>query len=194
VTASRDVHAFRLSRWLPLVPVVAGVVLFIVLVRRDADVDEPLEIRSDAPVYQSLGALVAASDLIVIADVTAEAPGRVISAPADPDAAFGTRLVTLRVTEALKGEPDGALTLEEIATTAESTPVIVDGQPPTQVGERVLLFLVVGDDFAALVNGQGRYVLSPADQVIGPPSLLPLDWTVDELRQLAAACQQANAC
>jgi hypothetical protein len=200
-------HRGRLARWLPLVPLAAGGLWFVLLARDANDVDAPVEVRSDAPLYTSLGALVGATDLIVVAEATDEAPGRVISAGADPDAAFGTRLVTLDVIEALRGQTDGTLIMEELATTADGTAVVVDGQPATQVGERLLLFLVHGDagtdaeagqdelgPYVAIVNGQGRYVLSPTDQVIGPPSLLPVDWTLDELRRLAAACAAASAC
>ncbi|MBI5088766.1 MAG: hypothetical protein HZB15_07900, partial [Actinobacteria bacterium] len=75
------------TRWLPVAPVLVGAVVVVVLVRRDEADDEPLEIHSSAVVYSSLGSLVAASDLVVVAEVTGEAPGRVISSPADPRAA-----------------------------------------------------------------------------------------------------------
>ena len=193
----------RVVRWLPLVPLAAGGLWFVVLARDANELDDPLEVRSDAPIYSSLGALVAATDLIVVAEVSGEAPGRVISAAADQDVAFGTRLLTLHVLEALRGQPDGTLIMEEIATSGDGTPVVVDGQPATQVGERLLLFLVHGDPgpgqtdeapYVAIVNGQGRYVLSPTDQIVGPPPLLPLDWTLEELRRLAASCESADAC
>jgi hypothetical protein len=183
----------RWFRWLPILPVAAGIVLFAVLATRDDQVDT-IEIHSDAPVYQSLGALVAASDLIVVGEATSEAPGRAISAPADPDAAFATHLIAIQIDEIVRGQANGELTVEEIQSLADGTPVRVDGQPSTQTGERLLLFLVHGDDYFAIVNGQGRYVLSDTDQIVGPSSLLPIDWTLDELRQLAGACLAAGTC
>lgn len=185
----------RWVRWLPIVPLFSGLALFVVLAARGgADHRDPIQIHSDAPVYQSLGALVAATDLIVVAEATSGAPGRAMSAPADPDAAFVTHLVRLRIDEVVRGQVDGDLTLEEVQTLADGTPVLVDGQPATQIGQRLLLFLVQGDEYVAIVNGQGRYVLSDAGQIVGPSSLLPIDWTMDELRQLAASCQAAGAC
>jgi hypothetical protein len=183
------------KEWLfSLVPLLIGVVVFVVLFARDDDGDPITQIHSDAPVYQSLGGLVAASDLIVVAEATSEGPGRAISSPSDPDAAFTTHLVQLQVIEALRGQPDGTLTMEEVTSLADGTPVEVDGQPVTRPGQRVLLFLVTGDPYVAIVNGQGRYEVTDADQVVGPASLLPIDWTVDELRRLAVACAAAATC
>jgi hypothetical protein len=182
---------------MPLVPLAAGAAAFGLLALRHDGSEGPLEIHSDATVYTSLGGLVAASDLIVVTEVTVEAPGRAISAPADPDTAIVTRLVSLDVIETIRGNAADSLTMEEIAATADGRPVVVDGQPPSTVGERLLLFLVRGDEEAAtvaIVNGQGRYVLSGTDQIVGPPSVMPVNWTVDELRRLAAACVSAGTC
>lgn len=168
--------------------------LFAVLATCGGGETEPVEIHSDAPVYESLGALVAASDLVVVAEVTAEGPGRAISSPTDPDAAVVTHLLQLRVDEVIRGQIDGILTMEEAQSLADGRAVRVDGQPTTLTGERLLLFFVRGDDYVAIVNGQGRYVLSDVDQIIGPMSLLPVDWTVDELRRVAASCLRAGIC
>jgi hypothetical protein len=191
------VNAQRWTRWLPLVPLVAGAAAFgLLALRHDGSDDEVIFIHSVATVFSSLGGLVAASDLVVVADVTAEAPGRALSSPADPDAAVTTRLLSLRVTETIRGDAPDSLTMEEIATTGDGVPIVMDGQPASEVGERLLLFLVRGDEpgIVAVVNGQGRYVLSPTDQIVGPPSLVPVDWTVDELRRLAVACAEAGTC
>jgi hypothetical protein len=186
----------RWSKWLPLVPLAAGAAAFGLLALRHGDEDSPIEIHSDATVFTSLGGLVGASDLIVVADVTAEAPGRAISSPTDPDAAVSTRLLSLHVAETIRGDAADSLTMEEIARTGDGVPIEMDGQPASEVGERLLLFLVRGDQpgVAAIVNGQGRYVLSASDQIVGPPSLVPVDWTLDELRRLAAACERAGTC
>ena len=110
--------------------------MFVVLATRAMPITtRPIEIHSDAPVYQSLGALVAATDLIVVAEVTSDAPGRAISAPAEPDAAFATHLVRLRIDEIVRGQADGDLTLEEIETLADGTPVL-RRRPALHAGRR----------------------------------------------------------
>ncbi|MCU1361604.1 MAG: hypothetical protein JWN99_2893, partial [Ilumatobacteraceae bacterium] len=100
-TAAR--HA-RWTKWLPIVPLAAGIVLFVVLAARGDDDAQAMQIHSNATVYQSLGALVAASDLIVVGEATSEAPGRAMSAPADPEAAFVTHLIGLRIDEVIRGQ------------------------------------------------------------------------------------------
>jgi hypothetical protein len=182
---------------LPLVPLLAGAAAFGLLALRHDSGDSPLEIHSDATAYTTLGALVAASDLIVVGEVVADHPGRVISSPSDPDTAVATRMLSVRIDEMLHGDAGPELTMEEISTTADGRAVVLDGQPASAVGERLLLFLVRGGDGSgtvAIVNGQGRYVLSPADQIVGPPSLVPVDWTLPELRRLAVACESAGTC
>jgi hypothetical protein len=187
----------RWLAWLPVAPLLIGAVVFVLLARGDDGPDRAVQLHSDAAAYSTLGALVAASDLIVVADVTAEAPGRAISSPTDPDTAVTTRLLRLEVAETIRGDADRGLTLEEVATTSDGRPVVLDGQPASQPGERLLLFLVRGDADApgvAIVNGQGRYVLSATDQIVGPDSLVPVDWTLDDLRRLARACAAAGTC
>lgn len=195
--------------WLPLVPIAAGAVLFVVLAARNSDGGEddsgsPAELHSDAPAYQSLGALVAASDVIVVGDVVDVTQGRRITAPETPEAAFVTQYVELRVDAVLRGEAGATVVVEEIVSLGDGTPVEVDGQPASSTGERLLLFLRDGatdgaesaDErtaFAA-VNGQGRYELSPSNEIVGPAALLPVDWTVDELVQVAEACLDLDTC
>lgn len=190
----RPTRIGRLVRWLPMVPLAVGVVLFFVLADRGGDHEQTVDIHSSATAYQSLGALVAASDLIVVGQAITEAPGRAISAPNDPDASLVTHLIGVRIDEVIRGQPSGTLTVEEVVALPDGTPVRVDGQPATQVGERLLLFLVRGDPYVAVVNGQGRYTLSPTDQISGPSVVMPVDWTVDELRQVATACAAAGTC
>ena len=71
-------------RWLPVLPLAAGIVLFVVLATRGDDAADTVDIHSDAPVYQSLGALVAASDLIVVAEATARHPAEPSRRPPIP--------------------------------------------------------------------------------------------------------------
>jgi hypothetical protein len=181
------------------VPLLIGVGVLVVLAVRGDDPPQPVALRTDAPLYDTLGGLVAASDTIVVGDVVAVRPGRLVGSAAAVDAAVRTNLVEVRVAEPLlRGTTDARIVVEEIAALADGRPVTVDGQRPSTVGQRLLLFLTAGDSedepYSVAVNGQGRYELSPEGAIVGPPSLLPVAWTLPELRALVAGCLRAGSC
>jgi hypothetical protein len=150
-------------------PVVIAVAVTLVLVRRDDD-DEPHEeqpapmsIASNAPRFTDLDGLVAASGVIVLAEVTGTSDGRTITDPKTPAAGVRTRLVELRVVDSLSGKPPRRVVVEEEAALLDGTPIVVDGVAPVRVGDRGVFFLVAGGSEAsphyALVGPQGRYLV-----------------------------------
>jgi hypothetical protein len=148
---------------LPIVPVIAGVVAVVVAVRSDDGEQTAIDIDSSAADHTTLDDLVAASDLVVVATVADVTDGRQISAPADPDAAILTRLLVLDVSDVLAGAASSDVLVEEPATLADGTPVVVDGVEPIDVGDEAMWFLVGGDaetmPYFAVVNRQGRYTV-----------------------------------
>jgi hypothetical protein len=158
------------------VPVLAGVVAVVVAVRGGSGDRSAIDIESSAADHRTLDDLVAASDLVVVATVADVTEGRQISAPADPDAAIRTRLMVLDVTDVLVGSSLGDVLVEEPATLADGTPVVVDGVEPLDVGEEAVWFLVGGDaeamPYFAVVNRQGRYTVT--DDTLEPASDDPL--------------------
>jgi hypothetical protein len=145
------------------VPVVAAVAVGVLaLADGGDDAPDPVELVGDAPTFASVGELVAASDLVVVATVTDISDGRTVTAPDDPAAGIHTRLVQLSVARTLVGEAPRPLVVEEPAALIDGTPVVVDGLEPPRVGDQALWFLVAGDDvslpYYAVVNSQGRVV------------------------------------
>jgi hypothetical protein len=176
-----------------------GAVVLVVLTTRGDDAPDTMQLRTDAPLYDTLGGLVLASDTILVGDVVDVRPARLIGSDTAVGAAVRTNLVEVEVVEPLLGSATGThVVVEEIATDADGRPVTVDGQAPSTVGQRLLLFLTVGDGinepYAVAVNGQGRYELSPDGTIVGPPSLLPVAWTLPELRALVAGCRRLGSC
>lgn len=155
-------------RWLELgalaVPVVAGAAWLGALAVSGGD-DEPetVAIEAAGPTFGTLGELVAASDLVVLAEVVGIADGRTITDPADPTAGIRTRLVTVEVVQALVGEPPPVLVIEEEAALLDGTPIVVNGVEPSRRADRGVYFLVAGADpdapYHALVNEQARYLI-----------------------------------
>jgi hypothetical protein len=164
------------------VPVLAGTVAVVVAVRSDGAERSAIEIDSSAADHSTLGDLVAASDLVVVAAVADITDGRQISAPADPDAAILTRMLVLDVSEVLVGSSSDDVIVEEPAALADGTPVVVDGVDSLDVGDEAMWFLVGGDaetmPYFAVVNRQGRYAV--AGESLQPASDDPLS------RRLAA--------
>ena len=175
-------------------PVIAAVAVALTSVRDDGE-PPPVELRSDAPVFESLDELVAASDAVVVATVASVSPGRVLTAPGEADAGIRTRLVELSVERTLTGQPPTPLVVEEPAELLDATPVVVDGVDPLDAGDRAVWFLVAGGTdelpYHAVVNAQGRYevvgdTLRPASEdplsrqltALGPESLVA---AVDEV-------------
>ena len=151
--------------WLALsVPVLAaGVVAGVVLVGDGSEDADPVELRSDAPVYATLVELIAASDAVIIGTVAAVSEGRVLTAPEEPDAGVRTRLVEIDVERTLAGATPEPLVVEEPAALLDGTPVVVDGMTELTGGDRALWFLVGGttadQPYHAVVGSQGRYVI-----------------------------------
>lgn len=151
-------------RWAPaavIVAVAAGVGVASVV--RDGGVPDPLAIASSAPSFDSLDALIGASDVVVAATVTAVDDGRTITAPDDPDTGIRTRLVRLEPTAVLVGELAGGLVVEEAAALADGDPIVVDGMSELAPGDQAIWFLVAGSGdempYYAALNAQARYEL-----------------------------------
>jgi len=120
------------------------------------------------PRYGDLRALVAASDAVVVGEVVAVGPGRLLAAGANREGIV-TRLVRLSVDEVLAGADPGAeVIVEEPGWTADGREVVVDGTPASAPGDLGIWFLVRGatEEFPhlAVVNAQGRYLVDPADE------------------------------
>jgi hypothetical protein len=148
------------------VPLAIGAVAVVAALGAGDDGGDRVELDSSAPDFATIDELVAASDLVVVAEVSDVADGRQLSAPADPSAAVVTRLLVLDVSDVLAG--DGAagsdVIVEEPAALADGTEVVVDGVAPLDLGDEAVWFLDAGDGEAmpyyALVNRQGRYTIS----------------------------------
>lgn len=148
-------------RWVPAAALVVAAAVAGFAMLRDDDPD-PVEIDSSAARFGTLDALVAASDVIAVATVTGVDDGRTISAPDDPDAGIHTRLVRLDVGETLAGEPRAEVVIEEAASFADGSPIVLDGMTRLHDGDTAIWFLVAGGSDAmpyfAAVNGQARFV------------------------------------
>jgi hypothetical protein len=164
-------------RWRLVGPVSAVVVALVagVLLTRPDDGEataapDPVAVSSDAPRLGSLEELVAASDLVVRAEVVATEPGRVFGEPGGT--AVESRLVTLEVGEVLSGTAprDDTVLVEEEGWLDDGTPLIVDGAAPSRTGDDGIWFLVdVGDPDApvhVVVSAQGRYLVD-GDGLVG---------------------------
>jgi hypothetical protein len=127
------------------------------------DTRDPVAIDATGPTYAALEELVAASDVVVVAEVTGIAEGRTLTDPVDPAAGIRTRLVTVEVVRALVGSPPPVLIVEEEAELLDGTPIVVNGVEPSRRGDRGVYFLVASPDpdapYHALVNEQGRYLV-----------------------------------
>ena len=174
-------------RWAAILPaVVAVVALVVVLVvaLRPGDDPAPLDaddaaglaapnpaappvaITSSAPRYGSLQHLVAASELIVEAEVVDSSQGRWFGEPstAGGSGRILSRLVTLRVDRVLAGPspPGGEVLVEEEGWSEDGAPLVVDGLGTAAIGDRGFWFLVPGGDADVgaylVVNFQGRYL------------------------------------
>ncbi len=174
----------RLTRWVVLtsaiVLVTVSTAAALSAYRTQAQAPpEPVALTSSARHrFSTLGQLVAASDLIVVGRIVAEESGRLfggVAGSADElgsavgDAtAIRSHVLTLEVDEVLAGSTPAGSTpivlVEEEATLADGTPVVVDGMRAGRVGDRGVWFLVAGPDpdfpGYALVNAQGRYLMA----------------------------------
>lgn len=157
----------------------------------------PVRVASDAPRYAELEELVAASDLVVRATVTATARGRVFGEPGAETGGGGgaieSRLTTVEVADVLAGDrAGGALVVEEEGWLLDGSPLIVDGLGPVAEGDEVIWFLVEapGGEGAAhiTVNAQGRFVVV-GDELVGAALDDPL---VARLAALAPADLEAS--
>lgn len=127
----------------------------------------PVRITSSAPRYGSLSHLVAASQLIVEAEVVSSAEGRWFGEPSvrGGSGRILSRLVTLRVTRVLSGpSPAGdEILVEEEGWAEDGAPLVVDGLAAAAEGDRGVWFLVAGGDPEVgaylVVNFQGRYLI-----------------------------------
>jgi hypothetical protein len=127
----------------------------------------PVAITSSAPRYGTLPHLVAASGLIVEAEVVDSTPGRWFGEPSTGGGRgrILSRLVTLRVTRVLAGpSPEGfEVLVEEEGWSEDGAPLVVDGLGAAAVGDRGYWFLMAGGDADVgaylVVNFQGRYLV-----------------------------------
>jgi hypothetical protein len=97
----------------------------------------------------------------VLARVTSVGGGRTFAAPGG--GAVRSQVVSLQVGAVLAGpDPGATLPVEEVATLADGTPVIVDGLPPAREGDQGFWFLAASTDpsvpYLAAVGPQGRYL------------------------------------
>jgi hypothetical protein len=127
---------------------------------------DPVEVTSDAPRLATLAELVAASDLVVRAEVVSTDRGRVFGDP-ESDAAIESRVVTLSVTRVLHGTgttPGRRVLVEEEGWTADGAPLVVDGLSPSSEGDDGIWFLTrVGAEEEAryvVVSAEGRYLVA----------------------------------
>jgi hypothetical protein len=170
----------RVARWGPFLALGAALLvgLLVWASRGDDAADDagaarsPVAVTSDAPRHGTLAELVAASDLVVRARVTATERGRVFGDPGR-DAAIESRLVHLEVTTVLHGTgpPSGEqLLVEEEGWTAAGAPLVVDGLAPSATGDDGIWFLErVGQDEEArhvVVSAEGRYLVD-GDRLTG---------------------------
>jgi hypothetical protein len=174
----------------PALAILVAVVAGVVLTRSDDEPEppeplEPVAVSSDAPRLATLDALVAASDVVVRAEVVATERGRVFGEPGG--AAVESRLVTLEVTDVLAGvaPADDAVLVEEEGWLEDGAPLIVDGAAPSRPGDDGIWFLVrVGDPDVpvyVVVSAQGRYLVD-GDGLAGASGDDPL---VDALARLS---------
>lgn len=159
---------------------------------------EPVALRVEESPAQSLEALVARADLVVVGHVVATSTGRVITSPEEPTGGVRTRLAQLVVDEMTVGPPASRLVLEEVAALADGRPATVEGLVSSQVGDAGLYLLVRGpDDRVALVGPQGRYLLEADDpqRLIAPLPADPLALRLARLgpRGLRGAILDATA-
>jgi hypothetical protein len=194
----------RRSRWsgvLLLVPLAAGALAAARVLPRG--VPGPVAIRTDAPLFATVGGLLSASDVVVVGVVRAVHAGRIVagataSSASDSPGAVLTQLADLEVTEVLRGEPTQIVVLEQPAQLPDGRAVVVDGIDAVGVGERVLLFGISGrtDEFpyVAVVNGQGLYRLTRDDRIADAGAQRRPGWSLAELRQAAAGCRRAGPC
>ena len=182
-------------RWAPAAVLVAAAAIAGVAMLGD-DEPGPVDVDSSAAEFDSLGELVAASDLVVVATVTEVDDGRTITAPDDPDAGIHTRLVRLDVREVLAGETAvggrrrGGGDVRGRDRRSRST-----GCRGSADGDVAIWFLVAGGSDAmpyfAAVNGQARFVvvgetLEPSgnDELSRALAALGVDGLADAVRTL----------
>ena len=124
---------------------------------------KPVDIAASGPQLTTVDALVAGSDLIVVARVERVATGRVFTDPVDPTAGIRTQLADLAVEHVLKGEPTSAVVLEEEAQLLDGRRITVNGTAPSSPGERGIYFLSASNDveapYHALIGPPGRYLI-----------------------------------
>lgn len=129
------------------------------------DADDAVAVTSDAVRVASLEELIGAADLVVRAEVVATERGRWFGDGGD-GARIQSRLVTLRVDDVLAGPAPGApsILVEEEGWTEDGAPLVVDGAPPSRVGDDGVWFLLDGGDpdlgAYVVVSAQGRYLVA----------------------------------
>ncbi len=193
-TATPSAHRWQVAG--PLLAVAVAAVVAVSLTREDGPSDDPeraaptpVEVTSDAPRLTSLEDLVAASDVVVLAEVVATQRGRVFGDPGGET--IESRVVTLEVSKVLAGRAPshGRVLVEEEGWLQDGSPLIVDGAAPSAVGDSGIWFLVdVGEPDAPMhvvVSAQGRYLVD-GDHLAGAAGDDPLiaelsALTVDEL-------------
>jgi hypothetical protein len=139
------------------------VIVVVVELARGGGTVRPVPVTSTAPRFDRLEELVAASDVIVMAEAVSARAGRLITDTDRPDAGVRTRLVELRPVRTLVGNPGASIVLEEPAALLDGSPLELDGVRPVEIGGRGIFFLVAGGSEAAphhtLVGPQGRFLV-----------------------------------
>lgn len=144
---------------------------------------DAVEVTSDAPRFATVTQLVAASDVVVQAEVVATERGRWFG-DGNGGARIQSRFVTLRLDEVLAGTAPRSSTVlvEEEGWLADGLPLVVDGAPPSRTGDAGVWFLVDGADpevgAYVVVNAQGRFLATGGGTLVGPSGPDPL---VDEV-------------
>lgn len=175
----------RLRRVLASLPVllVSAVAAFAIVNVRTDDAAAPaapatadpatIDIAASGPRFDSLGDLIAASDVIAEGRIVAVDEGRAITDPSDPTAGFTTALFQLEVTRSYRGGDVDSFIVEQEAALLDGTPITVNGLVPNRVGDTGFWFLVRGTDdafpYLALVNEQARVLVDETGGVEAVP-------------------------
>ncbi|MEM1333016.1 MAG: hypothetical protein AAGG08_06105 [Actinomycetota bacterium] len=176
----------RWRRFVVPLAVVAAVGAFALVSLRGGDADpEPVAIEAAGSRFDTIAEMTVASDLVVEGVIVSADDGRRITDPADPEAGLVTRLYQLEIREVFRGDDLEFALVEQEDTLLDGTPIVVNGLTPHQVGDAGFWFLVLGDSeefpFSAVVNEQGRLLLSAADTIQTP--LIDGIVDADELRE-----------
>lgn len=154
--------------------------------------------------FATLAEMVEASDVIAVGTVIATEPGRLVGDPANGGVI--SRIITIEVDQSLRGDASigagSTIVIEEEATLADGTPLVVNGVPGSEVDDRGIWFLDQLDDAELpvylVINSQGRFLTpgdDPGGDLIGGDQRDPLVQQLQQqpLADLVTATQAALA-